>query len=117
METLVLDFIPPLTGFEGAFNTFRLGAGMLKKVSVGDEVFLMDGKRKVVFGRARVTQIEPGLLGELCLAHAGMNHTEVHSPDKTESSARLFAYIRKLHGPHIALPTKRAVVVYLERIE
>jgi hypothetical protein len=117
METLVLDFIPPLTGFEGAFNTFRLGTGMLKKVAVGDEVFLMEGKRKVVFGRARVTQIEPGLLGELCLSHAAMNHTEVHSTDKTESSARLFAYIRKLYGPHIALPTKRAVVVYLERIE
>lgn len=117
MEIQVLDFIPPLTGFEGAFNTFRVGTGMLKKVAVGDEVFLMDGKRKVVFGRARVTQIEPGMLGELCLAHADMNHTEVHSADKTQSSARLFSYIRKLYGPHIAHHEKRAVVVYLERIE
>ncbi|MFM0095582.1 hypothetical protein PQQ87_08215 [Paraburkholderia nemoris] len=117
MEILVLDFISPLVGFEGAFNTLRVGTGMLKKTQVGAEVFLMDGNRKVVFGRARVTQMESGLLGELCCEHAGMNHTEVHSQDKTESAARLFAYIQKLYGPHIAHKDRRAVVIYLERIE
>jgi len=117
MEILVLDFIPPLVGFEGVFNTFRVGTGMLKKAQVGNEVFLMDGNRKVVFGRARVTAMESGLLGELCCEHAGMNHTEVDKQDKTESPARLFAYIQKLCGPHIVHKDKRAVVVYLERIE
>jgi hypothetical protein len=117
MEYLVLDFVPPLVGFEGAFNTFRVGTGMLKKTAVGNEVFLMDSNRKVVFGRARVMQMEPGLLGELCCEHASMNHTEVYNPEKTESAARLFAYIQKLYGPHIAHKDKRAVVIYLERIE
>lgn len=116
MDVQVLDFIPPVVGVEGEFNTFRLGGTMAKRLSVGQEVFLMDNKKKVVFGKAEVVSVEEGKLGELCLNHAHNNHTELGN-DPADAPAGLYRYIQKLFGPHIVNPTKKACVIYLKRIE
>jgi len=116
MQVQVLGFIPPITGVENEFNTFRLGHTMLKRVKPGDEVFLMDEKTKIVFGRARVEGIEGGTLGEQCLLHAAKNHRELGNEPET-APERLFAYIQKIYGPHIAKHDKRSTVIYLKRIE
>lgn len=116
LHVQVLDFIPPINGVDGEFNTFRLGHTMLKKLKVGDEVFLMDGKAKVVFGRARVEAIEAGTLGEQCLVHAHHNHSELANAPET-APERLFAYIQKIYGPHIATHNKRSCVINLKRLE
>jgi hypothetical protein len=116
METQVLDFIPPVAGLDTEFNTFRLGGALVKRLKEGDEVFLMDGKNKVVFGRAQVLRIEAGRLGELCLMHAAKNHRELAN-DPNDAPERLFKYLQKLYGPHIATATKKSCVIYMRRLE
>jgi len=116
MEVPVIGFIPPVEGVEGEFNTFRLGSTFVKRLKEGDEVFLMDEKNKVVFGRAQVMRVEGGLLGELCLLHAEKNHRELKH-DAEGASERLFKYLQKIYGPHIATPTKKACVIYMRRLE
>ncbi|MFK3741027.1 hypothetical protein [Massilia sp. TN1-12] len=117
MQVQVFGFIPPIAGVDDEFNTFRLGHTMLKRVAPGDEVFLMDEKTKIVFGRARVESVEGGTLGEQCLLHADKNHREVGSDAPETAPERLFAYMQKIYGPHIAKHNKRSCVIYLKRLE
>ncbi|MDT4817828.1 hypothetical protein FQZ97_509120 [compost metagenome] len=118
MEVPVIGFIPPVVGIEKEFNTFRLGVAFCKRIKPGDEVFLMDEKRRTVIGRAEVTKMDNGGLGEMCLVHAANNHTEVDNPEGADGAhERLFAYIQKIYGPHIATPQKKATVIYMRRIE
>lgn len=116
MEIQVLDFIPPVEGLEKDFNTFRLGGSLVKRLKEGQEVFLMDGKNKVIFGRAQVTRIEPGSLGELCLMHAKDNHRELTN-EPMGAPERLFKYLQKIYGPHIAIANKKTCVIYMKRLE
>lgn len=116
MEVQVIGFIPPAEGLEHEFNTFRLGGALAKRLSVDQEVFLMNEKTKVVFGRAVVQRVEVGKLQELCVEHARFNHSELNNPPEG-ADVRLLAYIQKIFGPHIAPPTKKACVIYLKRIE
>lgn len=116
MQVRVIGFIPPHVGLEGEFNTFRLGGKMAQVLAPGQEVFLMDEKEKLVFGRAEVISVEVGKLEQLCEVHAHKNHTELaNNPEGAPQ--RLLAFIQKIFGPHIAPPTKRACVVYLRRLE
>lgn len=116
MDTRVIGFIPPVIGVEEGFNTFRLGGFYSKHLSPGEEVFLLNEKEKIVFGRARVESVETGKLGELCLIHGHKNHTELAN-DQDSAPARLFATLQKIYGPHIATPQKKACVIYLTMIE
>lgn len=116
MDTKVIGFIPPVFGVDASFNTFRLGASYAKSLKVGDEVFLLNEKERLVFGRATVDSLEVGGLGEMCLVHGHKNHTELKN-DSTTAPERLFKTIQKIYGPHIALPEKKTTVIYLTRIE
>lgn len=117
MDVPVIGFIPPVVGVEGEFNTFRLGSSLYKRLKEGDVVFLMDEKNKSVFGRAEVTSLDNGPLGELCLVHAHKNHTELAQADSNDSPERLFKLLQKIYGPHIATPAKKSTVIYLRRLE
>ena len=117
VETQVIGFIPPMVGLDGEFNTFRLGQTLAKRLAEGDEVFLMNEKTRTIFGKAVVTGIETGKLGELCLTQAHKNHTEVGSDDPERAPERLFKYIQKLFGPHIATADKKSVVLSMRRLE
>lgn len=116
MEVQVIGFIPPVEGVEDEFNTFRLGGTLAKRLVVGQEVFIMDEKTKIVFGRATVQRVELGKLRELCDEHAHKNHRELMNTPEGAGD-RLFTYLQKIFGPHIAPPTKKACVIYLKRIE
>lgn len=116
MEVQVIGFVPPLVGLENQFNTFRVGGALAKRIACGDAVFLMNEKTKVVFGRAEVERIEVGPLWDLCVAYAYRNHLELTN-DPVGAPERLFAYIQKLYGPHIAPPTKKSCVIFLRRLE
>ncbi len=116
MEIAVVGFIPPVEGVDKVFNTFRLGGAFAKRLKDGDEVLLMDEKNKVVFGKAQVTQVITGQLGELCLIHAKDNHREI-AADPVTAPERLFKYLQKIYGPHIATATKKSCVIYLKRLE
>jgi hypothetical protein len=115
-EVQCIGFIPPVEGVDQEFNTFRLGGTLAKALTVGEDVFLMDEKKKRVFGRAVVLRVEVGKLRELCNEHAHSNHRELMNPPEG-AGERLFTYLQKIFGPHIAPPTKKACVIYLKRME
>jgi hypothetical protein len=116
MEVQTIGFIPPVEGVENAFNTFRLGWTLANRLTVGQEVLLLDEKTKIVFGRAQVVSVHKGNLIDMCREHAWRNHRELRNePDSAPD--RLIAYIRKLFGPHIAVDNKRCTVIYLKRLE
>jgi hypothetical protein len=116
MNEHAIGFIPPIVGVEEEFNTFRIGGFYQKRLSPGDSVYLLNEKEKIVFGRAMVTNIDGGPLGEMLLIHAHKNHTELAN-DPISAPERLFATIRKIYGPQIALPNKKTTVIYLKRLE
>jgi len=116
MQIRVINFIPPIIGTESEFNTFRLGSFYAKHLSPGEEVLLLNEKEKMVFGRAQVVRVESGPLGEMCLIHAHMNHTELAN-DPNTAPERLHETLRRIYGPHIATLTKKTSVVYLKRLE
>lgn len=116
MRNHFIGFVPPVIGTEGEFNTFRLGTFYSKHLSPGDEVYLLNEKEKIIFGRAKVLSVELGKLGEMCLVHGHKNHTELQN-DTIDAPKRLFALLQKLYGPHIATVEKKATVIYLKRLE
>ena len=76
----LLVFAPPLIGFDGWFNTFRLGASNYNrfKDKVGTTVTLYD-KRKAgkVLGFARITGVATGGFEELLQRYAHTNHQSI----------------------------------------
>lgn len=113
----VIKFAPPHIGLDGEFNTFRIGTKLHRQLKAGDFVSLLDTKEEAIFGRAQVVSTDLGTLAEMCAIHSPNNHTEIPAPDKQNSPARLFAYVQKLYGPHIAGFSKKTSVIYLKRIE
>lgn len=112
----VFDFVPPLTGFDGEFNTIRLGVKWTKILNEGDVVYLQDSKAKMIFAKAEVISIEQDTFGQICLYHAKHNHSEVGRADGN-SASRIYSLMTKMLGPHIVSHTKKACVIYLRRIE
>lgn len=110
----VIDFVPPINGVEGEFNTFRLGLFYSKRLKPGDKVYLMNVKDKFIFGRAVVTDIQVGPLADMAKLHAQHNHAMLSNPGDREQD--LLALLTKFYGPHIATPKKKTTVVYLRRM-
>lgn len=115
MEQTVIGFVPPIVGVDGVFNTFRMGRkfAVLKE---GEEVFLMDSKRQVVFGRAVVLDVSVGPVSALCACFAFENHTELDKQDG-EHAERLFRTLQKIYGPHIVQPNRTATCIKLRRLD
>lgn len=114
----VIDFVPPLEGMGGDFNTIRIGLAWAKRLNVGDKVFILNNKERFIIGEALVTAIHTGTLEELCHLHSVKNHTNIARQELNESNAsfELMKVIQKLYGPHIATPTKKATVIALRRL-
>lgn len=118
MQHHIIDFYPPIVGLENEFNTVRLGIAWSKRLNIGDEVYLSDNKERKVIGKAVVTDIQKGKLQEICEIHAANNHINKEFQESADYSAslKLMNVIQKFYGPHVALPTKMATVIYLRRI-
>lgn len=112
----VLDFVPPLEGFEGEFNTIRMGVKWTKLLQRGDHVYLQNSKDKMIFAKAEVISVEQDTFGQICLYHAANNHSEIGRADGN-SASRIYKLMTKFLGPHIVNHSKKACVVYLRRIE
>lgn len=111
-----LDFMPPLTGFDGEFNTIRLGVKWTKLLKAGDVIYLQNSKDKLIFGKAEVINVEQDTFGQICLYHAKNNHSEIDRTDDN-SAYRIYQLMKKMLGPHIVSHQKKAVAIYLRRIE
>jgi hypothetical protein len=115
MQVRVINFIPPIIGTEGEFNTFRLGGFYAKRLQPDEEIFLLNEKEKTVFGLTRVVKVETGPLGEMCLIHAHSNHSQL-ADDPVMAPERLYKKLERIYGPHIVSATKKCTVIYLTRI-
>lgn len=111
----VIDFIPPLEGLSGDFNTIRIGLAWAKRLNVGDKVFILNNKERFVIGEALVTAIHTGTLEELCHLHSAKNHTQLEKVGE-DTAKNLLNVVQKIYGPHIATPTKKATVIALRRL-
>jgi len=116
MEVRCIGFVPPMVGMDGEFNTFRMGGVLFRALNPGDEVFLLDEKKKVVFGRAVVTELDNGPLMEMCVIHGERNHTQL-SQDNSLAPIGILQVMQKIYGPHIATPKRNSTVIYLRRLE
>lgn len=117
MNHYVLDFIPPIEGVDGEFNTIRLGLAWAKRLAEGDTVYLMDNKAKRVIGKARVTAIFSDTLEIICEKHGHANHTQLRRKlSDGDASLEVMRVITKIYGPHIAQPKKKATAIYLKRL-
>jgi hypothetical protein len=115
VEQVVIGFVPPIVGVDFIFNTFRMGR-RYSTLEEGQRVYLMDEKRKMIFGEAEVIDVSVGPLGALCAVFAHENHTELDKNDG-DSAERLYRLLSKLYGPHIVSPNKTATVIKLRRID
>lgn len=111
-----IDFLPPIQGIDGEFNTIRLGLKWAKVLKPQDRVYIQNSKDKMIIGQAEVVSVESDELGQICLYHAQNNHTEIDSTDG-RSAERVYALMLKVLGPHIVNYKKKATVIYLRKIE
>jgi hypothetical protein len=117
MEARVISFIPPVSGVDHEFNTFRIGGFYATRLNVGDTVLLMNEKEKLVFGSAVVEAVDVGQLGEMCLIHGEENHTQIAEGGGSQSAERLYRVMSKIYGPQIAKINKKTTVISLRRIK
>ena len=82
MRIHVVEFIPPVVGVDGEFNTFRLGGFYFKNLLPDETVYLLSTKEKIVFGIAKVERVEYGPLQDMCNLHGHRNHTELANDPK-----------------------------------
>lgn len=110
----VIGFIPPIVGVDNEFNTFRLGK-RYAALSVGADVFLLDERRKIVFGKAQVLDVAVGPLSALCAVYASENHTQIGQ--EGDHAENLYQILQRIYGPHIVAPHKIATCIKLKRLE
>lgn len=104
-----------MQGFDGTWNTFRLGKKLGNSLLPGQKVLLMNNKESVIFGVARVSRVIVGRLGELVPEHARHNHNQKANPEGAEE--RIVAALKKHYGPMLVSETRWCSVIYLERVE
>lgn len=110
-----IEFLPPIVGIDGEFNTFRMGLFYVKRLVVGEVVALVNNKERVLLGTATVTQLHFGPLERMLREHAYMNHTQLSNVGDVSPREALGEVIKRFYGPQVALPNKAASVIYLRR--
>jgi hypothetical protein len=109
-----MDFTPPMSGFEGYFNTFRLGGKWSRILVPGDTMFLVDKRDSRVFAIAEVIKTDKGRLRDMADTFAHLNHNQTHlSPSGAPD--RLIANLIKRYGPHKCSETSLVSVIHLRR--
>lgn len=118
MHHFVIDFIPPMVGLEGEFNTIRLGMAWSKRLTVGETVYIMDNKLRKVIGTAIVEGIHVDTLENICQHHSHQNHCLLSASnlEREDLPSKMLQIITRIYGPHIAVPSKKATAIYLRRL-
>jgi hypothetical protein len=86
----LMVFAPPLVGFEGWFNTFRLGASNYRRYQnkIGTVMTLYDKRRQgTILGYARVTGVATGGFEDLLQRYAHTNHQSIAFGKTKEDAA------------------------------
>ncbi|WP_374335318.1 hypothetical protein [Methyloversatilis sp.] len=112
----ILEFSPPMSGFEGDFNTFRLGGKWQRVLKPGDKMLLVDKRTSAVFAVAEVQGADAGKLRDMANTFASFNHNQ-RELDCAGAPDRLISNMIKRYGPHKCSETSRVSVIHLRRIK
>jgi hypothetical protein len=113
----ILKFKPPLLGFEGDFNTFRLGPAWHSRVAVGDTVALMNAKTGEIFMRAKVTAVHLGDKREMAELYGKDGH-RLKAQGITENVGEaMLKRLKNAYGTRAFNNAAQATVIYLRAIE
>lgn len=113
MAVYSIQFAPPHQGFEGEFNTLRLGKTWATRLKLGDVIAITDSKTGEVFSWAEVTAVHADRLPALLRDHAHRNHKEQGTDDPSGAAERRRASMSKLYGPRFVTDTRWAAAIYL----
>lgn len=111
----ILTFRPPLKGFDGEFNTFRLGTAWYYRIGPGVKTALINTVDKDVFAKAVVLESEVGPLDEMCRVHARFNHAMLSVPPE-EAADRMRKLIRQSYGMIEINEDTEITVIYLRNL-
>ena len=112
----VIAFKPPLIGFEGVFNTFRMGGAWVKRVAPGSQIGLLDTSTQSVFATATITDVISGDKNEMAYLHGCRNHLFKSQQLSDEVAAReIKKALRTLSGNLIYNNNTIATVIYMRR--
>lgn len=111
----LLTFRPPLRGFDGEFNTFRLGSAWYYRIGKGVKAALVDTTTAQVFGKAEVISAEVGPLDEMCREHAYLNHSLL-GLDQEEAAIKMRKLIRQVYGMVEIDDSTQMTVIYLRNM-
>lgn len=111
----LLTFRPPLKGFGGDFNTFRLGTAWYYRIGPGVKASLVDTSTNTVFGKAEVVEAVVGPLAEMCEEHAANNHAMLDI-DPALAAEKMKKLIRQSYGMVEIDETSEVTVIYLRSL-
>ncbi len=111
----LLTFRPPLIGFEGEFNTFRLGTAWYYRIGPDVRTALVDTSTNTIFAKAIVTDVFVGSLAEMCDEHAYMNHTMI-GLDQDDASQKMRKVIKQVYGMAGIDDSSQMTVIYLRNL-
>lgn len=117
MAIYSITFAPPHHGFEGEFNTLRLGRTLAQRLKQGDKIAITDSKTGEVIKWAEVTETHAARLPELLREHAHRNHKEHGLGDPAGAPQRRRESMTKIYGPRFVTDTRWATAVYMRIIE
>lgn len=110
----VLAFRPPLEGFSGTFNTFRLGTSWYQRIPDGVIVVLWDTVTQRSFGLAKVIERVVGSVEEMTFAYAHENHLFL-GRERKEAADGLKRVLSRFYGKHLAGSDAKVTVVKMVR--
>lgn len=113
MATFSLTFAPPHQGFEGEFNTLRMGKLWATRLQKGDMVAITDSKTGEVVKWAEVTEVHIDRLPNILRDHAHRNHKETTLNDPAGAAQRRRESMMKLYGPRTVVDSRWASAIYL----
>jgi hypothetical protein len=111
----LLTFRPPLRGFEGEFNTFRLGTAWYYRIGPGVKASLVDTSTNQVFGKAEVIEAIVGPLAEMCGEHAMNNHAMLGIAPEL-AAEKMKKLIRQSYGMVEMDESSEVTVIYLRNL-
>lgn len=111
----LLTFRPPLKGFEGEFNTFRLGTAWYYRIGPGVTAALVDTSTSTIFAKAKVVDVVTGPLADMCEEHAQYNHA-MFGLDPDEAAEKMRKLIRQSYGMAEVDESSDVTVIYLRKL-
>lgn len=114
----IIAFRPKLMGFDGTFNTFRMGTAWFGRLMPGVIIGLMNAENDEIFAKAEVIKVVQGKFPDMCDQHAYMNHMLL-GMEPEDASEKMRGIIRQAYGKfvHGNMDSSMATVIYLKNLQ